>query len=226
MKQYINLIKNTTIFDGINESEIESVLKCLSVTTQDYSRGEFIFRFGDKIESIGLVLEGAVNISYDDFWGNSNIITKISKGDFFAETYALVENCTSNINAISTLSTKVMFFNVKKLLDTCSPSCTFHTRLIRNLLSMMAQKNLHINEKLRHVTKRTTKEKLLSYLSSESKKAQSSDFDIPFNRQQLADYLSVDRSALSNELSKMQKDGILEFDKSHFRLNDIDYSYE
>lgn len=220
MKENLSICQNTLFFNGINQNEIEAMLHCLSAYVRNYKKDEYIIRFGDSVEHICLVLDGAIHIGYDDFWGNTNIVTEVSRGDFFAETLACINGGVANMNAIATLPSKVMFMNAKKIFETCSSSCIFHTRLIRNILSSIAEKNMKLSEKHRHITQRSTRDKLLSYLSSESKKMQSAHFEIPFNRQQLANYLSVERSAMSNELSKMQHEGILEYEKNRFSLKE------
>jgi len=220
LTETIGICRNTLFFNGINQNEIEGMLHCMSAYVRDYKKDEYVIRFGDSVDHICLVLDGAIHISHDDFWGNTNIIAEVSTGDFFAETLACVNGGVANMNAMAILPSKIMFMNAKKIFETCSSACTFHTRLIRNILSSIAEKNIKLNEKHRHITQRSTRDKLLSYLSSEAKKMQSAHFEIPFNRQQLANYLSVERSAMSNELSKMQKEGILESEKNRFWLKE------
>lgn len=220
MKKYINIIKKSLLFNGINENELNSMIECLSPKYKAYNKGEFILQAGDKICNIGLVLLGSVHIIKEDFWGNTNIVTKLCSGEFFGETYA----CTTTeigVNVISIESSEILFLNINKVLNTCSSACKFHSRLIQNLLSIISQKNILLTKKLEHMSKRTTKEKLLSYLFEEYLKNNSEYFQIPFNRQQLADYLSVDRSAMSNELCKLRDEGIISFYKNQFCLKKL-----
>ena len=165
-----------------------------------------------------MVLSGSVHIVKEDFWGNRNIVTEIGPGQIFAESYACTPGAALGVSVVAAEAAAVMFMNVRRVLTTCSSACEFHSRLLRNLLSVLAEKNLRFNDKLTHMAQRTTRQKLLSYLSAESMRLGSPEFDITFNRQQLADYLSVDRSAMSGELSKMRDEGLLDFYKSHFRL--------
>ncbi|WP_418504985.1 Crp/Fnr family transcriptional regulator [Cloacibacillus evryensis] len=194
------------------------MLGCLSVKARKYARHEFVMRFGDSTEAIGMVLSGSVHIVKEDFWGNRNIVTEIGPGQIFAESYACTPGAALGVSVVAAEAAAVMFMNVRRVLTTCSSACEFHSRLLRNLLSVLAEKNLRFNDKLTHMAQRTTRQKLLSYLSAESMRLGSPEFDITFNRQQLADYLSVDRSAMSGELSKMRDEGLLDFYKSHFRL--------
>lgn len=211
-------MKKITLFDGISEKEIQLMLKCLSAVVRSYGKGEYIFRRGDHISSVAVLLEGRVHIQKEDFWGNLSILSEIAEGDVFGEVYACFENEEMVNYAAAVKDSRVLFLNLGRVLETCSSACPFHGKLIRNLLFVMASKNRMLTQKLEHMSRRTTREKLLSYLSEQSQRAGSSSFHIPFNRQQLADYLSVDRSAMSSELCRMRDEGILEFQKNHFVL--------
>lgn len=218
MKKYLEIVRKSTLFAGIDGGEIEKLLGCLSVRSEDFAKREFVMRFGESTEEVGMVLEGSVHIIKEDFWGNRNIIAEAGPSGIFAESYACVPGSLLGVSVEAAEAAKVMFMNVRRILTSCSPACAFHSRLVRNLLSVLAEKNLRLNEKLTHITQRTTREKLLSYLSAVSMRSGRTEFDIPFNRQQLADYLSVDRSAMSNELCRMRDEGLLEFSRSRFRL--------
>lgn len=218
--EYIGILRKTPLFQGISDQEVESVLHCLSARFETYKKENFIYRTGDTITSLGLVLSGSVHIIKEDFWGNKSIIAVLPVGGIFAETYACVAAEPLEVSVVAASDCTIIFLNVKKILSVCSSACEFHTHLIHNLLSALAAKNLMLTKKMEHISKRTTREKLLSYLSNESLKANSSSFEIPFNRQQLADFLSVDRSAMSNELSKLRDEDIIDFSKNHFTLKE------
>ena len=220
MEAYLTLLKKTHLFSGIKETDISTMLNCLSAHVSSYKKDEFILHTGDLVQQVGMVLSGSVLIIKEDFWGNRSILSEISPGSLFAETYACIGTAPLEVSAIASSDCKVLFLDFQKLLTTCSSACHFHIRLIHNLLSTMAQKNRMLTKKLEHMSQKTTRDKLLSYLSAESLKAKSPFFTIPFNRQQLADYLSVDRSAMSNELGKLKKEGILDYNKSTFLLYD------
>ena len=213
-----SVLKRSSLFAGIDEQEMKSMLSCLSAEQMTYSRGESVLRCGDTVSAVGLVLTGSVNVVKEDYWGNRNIVAAISPGRTFAESYACAGGAPLGVSVQAARDTEVLWLNLRKILTACSSACAFHARLIRNLVSLLASKNLLMNEKLTYLTQRTTKEKLLAYLSAESLRQNAADFSIPFDRQQLADYLSVDRSAMSNELSKMQKAGILRYEKNRFTL--------
>lgn len=218
MKEHLNVIQKSPLFSGISENELEPMLSCLSATKKSFKKNEFVLRSGDEIRAVGMVLSGSVLIVKEDFWGNRNIISSAKAGDIFAEVYACKPGAALGVSVIAEEATTVIFLDVRRILTTCTSACQFHARLIHNLLSSMAEKNLIINEKLTHMSQRTTREKLLSYLSAQAIRHGSPSFAISFNRQQLADYLSVDRSAMSNELCKMRDEGLLAFDKNSFTL--------
>ena len=218
MKKYINLLENSELFYGITETEIESMLKCLSANIRCCQKGDYVFRRGECVNSAAMLLEGSIHIQKEDFWGNLSILSEISEGDVFGEVYACLGNEKILYNAVAVKQSIVLFLDINRVLTMCPSACPFHGRLIRNLLSVMASKNKMLTQKLEHMSQRTTREKLLSYLSEQSLRAGSSAFDISFNRQQLADFLSVDRSAMSNELCKMRDEGILSFERNHFIL--------
>lgn len=216
MKKYLKVIESSPLFKGLSHDDIERVIKCLSAVKSDYNKNDFILKSGDIIKSIGLVLSGTVSIVKEDFWGNRNIISKILPGGIFAESYACCPGKALRVNVVSDENSSVLFLDVECILTSCPTSCGYHNKIIYNLMSSMAEKNLIMNDKLSHVTERCIKSKLLSYLFSESEKQGCRHFTIPFNRQQLADYLSVDRSAMCSELSRMRRSGIIDFKKNNF----------
>lgn len=218
MIKYLPLLKKSKLFYGIKEKEIESMLQCLSARKCSFQKGEIVFQRGEQISNVALLLEGCIHIRKEDYWGNLSILNEISEGEVFGEVYACLENTKMLHNAAAVKNSEILFLDIKRILKTCSSACAFHGRLIQNLLAVMASKNKTLAQKLEYMSQRTTREKLLSYLSEQSLKAGNASFDIPFNRQQLADFLSVDRSAMSNELCKMRDEGILEFDRNHFVL--------
>ena len=185
---------------------------------KNFEKDTYVFRAGDTTDSLGVVLTGALLIIQEDFWGNRNIVSSAEPGQTFAETFACAPGAVMNVSVVAQTACKILFLNVKKILHTCPSSCSHHNKMIQNLLASLAIKNLRQNEKLSHLAQRTTRAKILSYLSETAQQNGSFEFDIPYSRQQLADYLSVERSGLSLELGKMQRDGLLNFHKNHFVL--------
>lgn len=214
----LSVLRTSGIFSGISEEETEKMIHCLEVRPETFQKDEYILRAGDRVEAFGLVITGKVMIIQEDFWGNRNILAAVGAGHCFAETFACSPGAVLNVSVIAETNVQVLFLNVKRILTTCSSTCSHHSRMIRNLLSELAEKNLRLNEKITHLGQRSRRAKILSYLSAEAQRHGSAEFDIAFSRQQLADYLSVDRSGLSMELSRMQEEGLLEYRKKHFVL--------
>lgn len=218
MKEMLSVLRMSGIFSGISEEETEKMLHCLEMRPETFQKDEYILRAGDRVEAFGLVITGKVLIIQEDFWGNRNILAAVGAGHCFAETFACSPGAVLNVSVIAETNVQVLFLNVKRILTTCPSTCSHHSRMIRNLLSELAEKNLRLNEKITHLGQRSRRAKILSYLSAEVQRHGSAEFDIAFSRQQLADYLSVDRSGLSMELSRMQEEGLLEYRKNHFVL--------
>lgn len=218
MKKYIPILKRTQMFSGVGDNEIFGMLSCLGARLYCYKKGEYVFRQGERVSDIVVLVEGNLLIQNDDYWGNRSILGRIALGEMFGEAYVAPDSGVLLNDVVATEDSTVIFFDVKRILTTCSSACRFHTMIIQNMFYAISEKNRKLVQKLGHMSKRSTQEKLISYLSEEAKKQNSSYFTIPFNRQQLADFLSVDRSAMSNELCKMRDKGLLEFDKNNFRL--------
>ncbi len=212
------LLSKSPLFFDIDVASIEPMLKCCGVYTKSFNKGETIYNIGDVTEYFGIVLVGSVNIENDDVWGNKSILSHVDAGQIFAETYACITGQPLMVNVVATEKTDIMFFNATRILKTCASSCEHHNKLIRNLLQISSQKNLNLSKRIMHTSSKSIRGRLLSYLSEQSMNCGSKSFEIPFNRQQLADYLNVDRSAMSNELSKMRNEGILTYNKNSFCL--------
>lgn len=211
-------LSETALFREITEGETEHILKCLRARQIHYKKEEMIFREGDVVTSLGVVLSGSVLIENDDIWGNRSVLDRAGAGQIFAETYACVPGEKLMINVIAAEASEILFLDVGRMLRICTNICSCHNKLIRNLLAVSAQKNLRLSRRIFNTSSKSIRGRLLSYLSYQALENGSCEFDIPFNRQQLADYLNVDRSAMSNELGKMQKDGLIRVERNHFRL--------
>ena len=218
MKKYIPVLKRTKLFSGVGEEDISSLLSCLGARKKEYKKGEYILREGEHIRDIFILVEGKIHIQKDDYWGNRSILSVISVGEMFGEGYAAPESGALLNDVVAVEDSSVIFFDVKRILTTCSSACRFHNMIVQNMFFAISDKNRKLVQKLGHMSGRTTRAKLISYLSEEAKRQGSSTFTVPFNRQQLADYLCVDRSAMSNELCKMRDEGMIKFEKSRFEL--------
>lgn len=213
------LLSKTMLFRGIEVEEIPAVLDSLGFEQKKFTKGEIIFRAGDIPASFGIVLSGSVIIENTDFWGNTSVLDKIKAGQTFGATYAFAEGKALMVNVVATEEAEVLFLHVKRLLGVQPQPCLHYNTLMKNLLSVFAQKNLHLSRRIFHTSSKSIRGRLMSYLSHQAASCRNWSFSIPFDRQQLADYLSVDRSALSHELGKMQKEGLLKTSKNHFELN-------
>lgn len=214
------IILKSKIFKNIEENEVDLLLKCINNYRKTFKKGEIILREGEKTEYMGIVITGSVVVERADLWGNNTVLGVISPGGIFAETYAILNDEPLMINVYANEKSEILFLRTNEIFKTCEKSCNFHDQLILNLIRIASFKNLNLSRKILHTGPKTIRGKLLSFFSEWVKKENSLSFSIPYNRQQLADYLSVDRSAMSNELSKMQKEGILEFKKNKFKIID------
>ena len=219
MDFYDSVISTSTLFREIDSCDIPNMLQCLSSVRKNFKKGSFIFNAGDQGVPLTMLLEGEVHIITEDYWGNQTILAEIRPGHIFAETYALAPEVPLSVSAYALTDCTVLMMNTANILRACPQSCAFHQTLIQNLVEILASKNLMLTGKLEHMSQRNTRNKLLSYLSVQSLQNGSSTFEIPFNRQQLADYLAVDRSAMSSELSRLKKEGLLDFNKNSFTLH-------
>ncbi len=218
MREFIELLKNSVLFEGTEEHEIISMLKCLQGKEKKYDKGEYVLRAGEMSASVSILLKGRLLIQNDDYWGNRSIVNSIGPGEIFGEAYAVPSSKTVLNDVVAQEQSLIMTFDLSKILTTCPAACQFHSRIIKNLFFAVSKRNQLLVEKLWHISRRTTREKLISYLSQEAARNGSSSFTIPFNRQQLADFLSVDRSAMSAELGKMRDQGLIEFERNRFTL--------
>ena len=218
MEKFLPVLKRSGLFAGVLESEAKAMLSCLNARIGRYKKGEYVLRQGQPLQDIIICVEGMLHVQKDDYWGNRSILRQIGVGEMFGEAYIAPESGVLQNDVVAVEDSTVIFFDVRRILTTCSSACRFHSAVIQNLLFAIAEKNRILVQKLGHMSKRTTREKLLSYLSEEAKRQGSVTVTIPFNRQQLADYLSVDRSAMSNELCKMRDEGLLNFNKNCFHL--------
>ena len=218
MKKYIEILKTTQLFSGIGEEDLSAMLNCLQARLLTFKKGDYVYHEGEYIDQIAILIEGSLLVQHDDFWGNRSIINAIRAGEMFGESYASPASGALMNDVIAAENSTIIVFDVKHILTVCSSACRFHSMVVQNLVFSISEKNRNLVQKIGHMAKRSTRAKLLSYLSSEAKKQNSNTFTIPFTRQQLADFLCVDRSAMSNELCKMRDEGLLEFNRNQFML--------
>ena len=214
----LDVISKTALFRGCSLSEVEQMLDCLKYTIRAYQKDETIYSRGSVVTEIGAVLSGHVQIESDDFWGSRSVLNVIGQGGIFAEAYACVPNEPLMVNVVASDSCEILFLNMAKAFGADENICRFHGKLIQNLIVVCAKKNLELSHRIFHTSSKTIRGRLMSYFSRQVSLQGSDKITIPFDRQQLADYLGVDRSALSKELGKMKKDGLLDYRKNQFEI--------
>ena len=206
------------LFEGVSREDRAAMLQCMQARAVDVAKGEAVFRAEGPAEYVGILLSGGVRVFREDFDGNRTIQAALRPGDLFGETFACAGVSRLPVTAEADRPSRVLLVRMKRLIETCPSACAFHNRVVMNLLKAMAAKNLLLNQKLEITSRRTTREKLLAYLSAQARATGSDSFVIPFDRQGLADYLGVDRSALSAEIGKLRREGVIESDRSAFTL--------
>lgn len=216
-------LSSFALFEGLSKLQIEQVLSNLHADFFKYSKGNYLLSAG-QTPRFGLLIEGSAQVIKEDFWGHRSLLAQLQPGDLFGESFVLSNQSSLPVSVIANDSVKVVFLHPEYFFDATSFPPKVHAQLVTNLARILAQKNLVLSQKIEHITKRSIRTKLLSYLSQQALQAHNPCFSISMNRQQLADYLSVDRSALCSELSRMQKEGILEYRKNHFILYDTEPS--
>lgn len=222
MRKYFDIVKDVRLFNQINENQLDSLLRCLQAKVKTYSKGEYILTEDDKVKSVGIILKGSAEIIKDDVFGRRSIISVLRPKDLFGEALACLskpQGLTGNmINVYCSMDAEVMFIDYEKIVHTCSSSCSFHSKLIQNMLGILAQKNVLLNKKLEYLMIKGLRDRISAYLIDMCAVSGKKEFDITINRQQLADYLSVDRSALSRELGRMKNEGLIDYKGSYFKV--------
>ena len=215
---FLPILQNCPLFDGIRSEDLSGMLGCLGGRTVGIKKGTVLFQEGEKAVHMGIVLEGAVQLVLEDYYGNRSIMAHIGKGELFGESYAFSREGTLPVSIMATTDCRILLIDSRRVTTCCSNACEFHNRVIFNLLRLTASKNQLLHQKLQITARRTTREKLMAYLAFQAKQLDSSEFTIPYDRQALADFLEVDRSGLSAEISKLRREGVLECRKNSFRL--------
>lgn len=215
----ITQIQTTVLFRGMSTAETNDALNALSAREKSYRKGDVLLLAGDTTDEMGLVLEGSVTVESNDIWGNRTILSLVEPGGFFAETYAYLSNEPLLVDVTANENCRILFLRIGSIqTQSAKDTASWQKKLIYNLLTISFHKNLVLSGRSFHTAPKTVRGRLMSYLNAVSLKQGSTEFDISFKRQQLADYLNVERTALSKELGKMQKDGILLTKKNHFKL--------
>ena len=228
LTDYTPILKQNALFRGMTDAEITAAAAALSATEKQYAKGDYILHAGDTTSRLGIVLSGSATIESNDIWGNSTILSHVGTGDLFAETYALLPEQVLLVDVVANDDCRILFLDMRALQSQTtvphtpnSDSSTWHPKLTANLLQISIRKNLLLSNRSFQTAPKTIRGRVLAYLNTISLQTGRSEFDIPFDRQQLASYLNVERTALSKELGRMQNDGILRCCRSHFVLLDL-----
>jgi cAMP-binding proteins - catabolite gene activator and regulatory subunit of cAMP-dependent protein kinases len=218
MEEYKLLLQESLLFSGIGKEDVRKLVGCLSFQKKTIACDTYVFRAEDPINYVYLIISGSMHIVDEDFWGNRTIVETMEKHTLFGEAYVLSETERYLVSVVAAEDSIILEIDPIRLFEICPAGCSYHIKLINNMMCILSEKIVRLTGKLRHVVQRTTREKILSYLSQCGIKAQSTSFYIPYSRQQLADYLCVDRSALSHELSKLHNQGVIRYRKNYFEL--------
>ena len=213
------MLARTPLFAGVAADEVSSMLACLEARHLTFRKGEAVLRTGDRVRAMGVVLSGSVIVERVDVWGTRSILSRAGAGETFAEAFACSPAGTADADVVAASDCELLLLDIDRVMRTCTSACAFHARLVRNLLSVMAERNLRLARKIADISPRTIRNRVMSYLAGEAaSRGTTTRLLIPYTRQQLADYLGVDRSALSHELSKMRDEGLIGFDGNRFWL--------
>jgi CRP-like cAMP-binding protein len=208
------------LFKNIDESELEQLLMCIRSFKQDFRRGETIFMDTDHIQYVGIVLCGSVHMIKTDIWGKKSIFAFFMPGELFGESFAVQGDTTSAVNFEAAEDTTVLFLSASNIIHSCPNACSFHAQIATNLFRLLGFKNQKFINKLEVLSKGSTRDKLLAYISQLAQEQNSRYVNSPLSRSALAEYLSVNRSAMIRELSRMRNDGIIDFDKDTFIIKE------
>ena len=214
----MTVLASSSLFSGLTETEIQEIQQTLHGEQRAFERDERLLRAGDPAKAFGILLSGGALVRQEDFWGNQNILSSLHPGDCFAESFACLPGAILNVDVTASQPCEALFLQTERLLSGELSSSIGGQRFLQHFLVNLAGKNLRLNEKITHMGQRSTRAKILSYLSACARRQGAAEFDVPFSRQQLADYLSVDRSGLSAELCRLRDEGLMEFQRGHFRL--------
>ncbi|HBI64716.1 MAG TPA: Crp/Fnr family transcriptional regulator [Clostridiales bacterium] len=215
----IQMLQKTMLFHGMTAEEVSSAVHFLGARETAYHKGERIFSAGDTTEELGLVTQGSVTIESNDLWGSRTILSHVGCGQFFAETYAFLKDEVMLVDVCANEACRVLFFAAGNLRRADTQPDRWMMKLLRNLLSISARKNLILSGRSFHTAPKTVRARILSYFNAVCLQTHQTEFDVPFNRQQLADYLNLDRTALSKELGRMREEGMLSYQRNHFILH-------
>lgn len=209
---------NSPLFDGITPEDRMAMFGCIGFHFGTFKKGDIIAFEDEKIRHIGILLSGSVDMVKEDLWGNKTMLVRVRKDELFGETFACGSNNLSMVTFVVSEDAQILFMPFDRVMHNCTMACAFHHRLTENMVTLIANKNRDLIRKVEVVSKRTIREKLLAYLSIQAQNQKSRYLELPLGRVELAEYLCVDRSALTRELVKMKEEGLIDYDRNCFRI--------
>ena len=218
MIKFFEILRKCSLFNDINDGDLSALLACLRPRITFFDKKYTVFSEGSNAKYVGIVLSGSVQIIKNDYYGNRSIVSSAEPSDLIGEAFACAEVDNLPVSIVANEPSEIMLIECYRILHSCSNGCHFHQQMIFNLMKNLAMKNILFHQKIEITSKRSTREKLMAYLMLQAEKTKSNRFRIPFDRQELADYLEVDRSGLSAEISKLRKEGVIESEKNYFEL--------
>lgn len=218
LESVIQQVKDMSLFRSMSTQDISSALACVGAYTRRYLKSEYIITNEATVKNIGLIMSGAVQMVQEDMWGNKSVLVTLKCNEIFGESFACGGSLMSTVSFVAVKDMEVMFLPFARVIRSCQNACGHHQKLIENMVTLIAEKNVMLMEKLDILSKKTLREKLLEYLSVQAGDDHKRTITIPLGRVQLAEYLCVDRSALTRELNNMKSEGIIDFDKNTFRI--------
>lgn len=218
MEKFFPILDSCPLFDGVGQANFRRMLHCFGARTMRVRKGNAIFSEGDPATGVGIVLSGGVQTLQEDYLGNRSILSMAGPGELFCEGFSCAKVEVLPVSMVAASDSEVMILDCSRVLTICHNACSFHNRMVRNLLHSVADSNLRLNQKIEILSKRTTREKVMSYLLSEAKLQGTDAFQIPYDRQELADYLGVERSAMSTVIGKLRAEGVIDVDRKWFKI--------
>lgn len=221
MKKNLEILKKMDLFSEISEGDVEAILNCLGAAEKAYRKDDIVWFAGDHNDRVGILLEGQLNLIKEDILGNRNIIAKLAPPALFGEVAVCAQMQETPLTVQAASPVQVLFIQIDKLVNTCTNACVFHNRLVKNLLRVIARNSLKLNEKIDYLQQKTIRNKIALYLLNQIAKQGSAEIFLEYNRDELADYLGVNRSALSRELTHLKEEGLVEYRRNRFRVLDV-----
>lgn len=222
LEKYKEILEKVQLFQGITWEELKRLLGCLECSVKKYRKDEYIVLEGEELYSTGIILSGSAEIIKENLSGGKAILSFLDTSDIFGEVIVCTQNKKSLVSILSKSEVDVMYINFHKIVDKCSANCGYHTKLISNMLKIIAEKNLMLNKKMDYILIKSMREKLSTFIFNKYKETKSYSFNIGINRNMMADYLNVSRASMCRELSNMKKEGIIDYYKDSFKILDLE----